>query len=103
MRSVIGIGLLASSMPVGGTMAWARTMGGLEIGAVAAAGSIAPASKAVAVSKNFMPQSLRSKPPREFVKHFRLRTDFRNRRVEAHLDYGASVIDASASRQINKP
>jgi thiosulfate reductase cytochrome b subunit len=46
-------------------------------------GIFEPAIKAVAVSKNFMPQSFRSKMPREFVKAPCLRRTTRNRSVRS--------------------
>src|SRR5580704_18120772 len=44
-------------------------------------GVFEPVIEAVAVSKNFMPQSCRSKPPREFVNQACLRSTTRDRRV----------------------
>jgi hypothetical protein len=56
-------------------------------------GVFEPAIKAVAVSKNFMPQSSRSKMPREFVKASCLRKTARNRRVRSRVtSRGESIL-----------
>jgi hypothetical protein len=55
-------------------------------------GVFEPAIKAVVVSKNFMPQSSRSKMPREFVKAPCLRRTARTRRVQSRVTSGAESI-----------
>jgi hypothetical protein len=68
-------------------------------------GAFEPAINAVAVSKDFTPQSSRSKMPREFVKPACLRRTARDRSVRSRItDRGESiVIDDNVGRQINKP
>jgi thiosulfate reductase cytochrome b subunit len=80
MRSAGVIGFFFSSMPVGGTMAWAssKNPSALAVPAIAWAVVITPIAKPIAVKRLIMPRFLRSKTPREFVKRCGLRRIFRN-------------------------
>src|SRR5580700_3253650 len=69
-------------------------MAGVETVAVATAELIRPASKTVVVSKNFMPQSSRSKTPRTFVKRRYLRNTARTRRVRPRVTDGGRIDSA---------
>jgi hypothetical protein len=80
MRSAGVIGFFRSSMPVGGTMAWAgsKNPSALAVPAAACAAASTTIAKPIAVKRPIMPLALRSKTPREFVKRRGLRRIFRN-------------------------
>src|SRR5208282_1330592 len=83
MRSAGVIGFFFSSMPVGGTMAWASTIAAVELSAAGAAfvGVSKKSVKPITVSSLRMSKFSRSRTPREFVMRLYLRGAFCKHRV----------------------